>query len=145
MARRLVTCRADDDIETALQLMRDNYVRRLPVVDGEGKLVGLLSLDDLACACQKSLRGGKRQFINEVAEVVGAISQVRAHESADSRMKRGRASAPGEGQPLAVRRPKTTRESGGERRVRKLRLSLASCLQQVGSATCRYAFERSVD
>jgi CBS domain-containing protein len=34
-------------IESALSLMRDGAFRRLPVVDDEGKLVGLLSLDDV--------------------------------------------------------------------------------------------------
>ena len=37
----------DDDIHTALQTMRDSHVRRLPVIDAAGKLVGVLSIDDL--------------------------------------------------------------------------------------------------
>jgi CBS domain-containing protein len=34
-------------VDTALSMMRDGPFRRLPVVDHEGKLVGLLCLDDL--------------------------------------------------------------------------------------------------
>jgi CBS domain-containing protein len=34
-------------IESALKIMRDGPYRRVPVVDEEGKLVGLLSLDDI--------------------------------------------------------------------------------------------------
>jgi CBS domain-containing protein len=34
-------------VETALTIMRDGHFRRLPVVDHEGKLTGLLCLDDL--------------------------------------------------------------------------------------------------
>jgi CBS domain-containing protein len=34
-------------METALQLMRDGRFRRLPVVDHEGKLCGLICLDDV--------------------------------------------------------------------------------------------------
>jgi len=37
----------EDDIHTALNTMRAQQVRRLPVVDNEGALVGILSLDDI--------------------------------------------------------------------------------------------------
>ena len=37
----------ESSIESALSLMRTDEIRRLPVVDREGKLVGLLSLDDV--------------------------------------------------------------------------------------------------
>ena len=39
--------RDDASIESALALMRSGPFRRVPVVDEEGKLVGLLSLDDI--------------------------------------------------------------------------------------------------
>jgi CBS domain-containing protein len=42
----------NDPIEAAEKVMQANRVRRLPVVDGDGKLVGLLSLNDLARASQ---------------------------------------------------------------------------------------------
>jgi len=34
-------------LEWALAIMRDNAIRRLPVVDGEGRLVGMLALEDI--------------------------------------------------------------------------------------------------
>jgi len=37
----------DTSIETALACMRTGPYRRLPVVDNDGKLVGLVSLDDI--------------------------------------------------------------------------------------------------
>ncbi|MEW6127225.1 MAG: CBS domain-containing protein [Acidobacteriota bacterium] len=40
-------CKADDDIHTALKLMRKEKVRRLPVVNDEAKLAGILSLNDV--------------------------------------------------------------------------------------------------
>jgi CBS domain-containing protein len=40
-------CLPQDDIHTALNTMRAQQVRRLPVVDYEGALVGILSLDDV--------------------------------------------------------------------------------------------------
>jgi CBS domain-containing protein len=40
-------CFPQDDIHTALNTMRAQQVRRLPVVDHEGALAGILSLDDV--------------------------------------------------------------------------------------------------
>lgn len=41
------TLRADESIDQALFRMREKGVRRLPIVDGRGKLTGTVSLDDL--------------------------------------------------------------------------------------------------
>lgn len=48
MSTRVVMCRADEAISTAESLMRTQQVRRLPVVDKNGVIVGVLSLDDIA-------------------------------------------------------------------------------------------------
>lgn len=48
MSKRLFTCRIGDTIEQAEQTMSLHQVRRLPVVDARGQLVGLLALDDIA-------------------------------------------------------------------------------------------------
>jgi CBS domain-containing protein len=42
-----VTCREDTDIPTCLKQMRTHGVRRLPVVDKSGMLVGIITVDDL--------------------------------------------------------------------------------------------------
>jgi CBS domain-containing protein len=47
MCRELVLAREDDDLLDAIQLMRRKGVRRLPVVDKSGVLVGILTADDL--------------------------------------------------------------------------------------------------
>jgi CBS domain-containing protein len=48
----LYSCVAEDEIEKALQIMRTARVRRLPVINGEGKLEGLLALDDVTIFAQ---------------------------------------------------------------------------------------------
>ena len=44
---KLFTCKADDDIHTALNTMGENKVRRLPVVAADGRLQGMLSMNDV--------------------------------------------------------------------------------------------------
>ncbi|MEU2603525.1 CBS domain-containing protein [Streptomyces albus] len=43
----VVTCAPDAEIDEAVRLMRENAVRRLPVVDGD-ELVGTVTIGDLA-------------------------------------------------------------------------------------------------
>jgi CBS domain-containing protein len=47
MTTDLITARSDESIEAALQMMQRAGIRRLPVVDDGGDLVGILTLDDL--------------------------------------------------------------------------------------------------
>jgi CBS domain-containing protein len=48
MSRELACVSTSDSVHDALDRMRERRLRRLPVVDGEGRLVGMLSLADLA-------------------------------------------------------------------------------------------------
>jgi CBS domain-containing protein len=78
MARKPVCCRADDDLDSAARLMREHRTRRVPVVDRNGILVGLLTLDDLACEAARPLRGGTNDTLSEmVLEVLLAINRGR--------------------------------------------------------------------
>jgi len=43
-----VSVRPDDDASRAVVLMREHAIRRLPVVDEQGRVVGIVSLGDLA-------------------------------------------------------------------------------------------------
>lgn len=47
MSDDLVTAREHDSIEAALKKMEDHGVRRLPITDTDGALVGILTLDDV--------------------------------------------------------------------------------------------------
>lgn len=48
MSSTLFTCREDDPVEVAFQQMSQHQVRRLPVLDNDGELVGIVTLGDLA-------------------------------------------------------------------------------------------------
>jgi len=78
MARRIVCCSPKDDIDDAARVMAQNGVRRLPVVGDDGRLIGLLTLDDLACESQRNLRGSvNSQLGGVIAEVYGSICAAR--------------------------------------------------------------------
>ena len=50
LSAELVYCREDEDMEGVIQLMENRQIRRLPVIDEGKRLVGMLSLGDLAQA-----------------------------------------------------------------------------------------------
>jgi CBS domain-containing protein len=47
MTTKVVTCSSDDSLERVTELMRENQIRRLPVIDGEGQLTGIVALADI--------------------------------------------------------------------------------------------------
>mgnify|MGYP003576136867 CR=1 FL=1 len=69
MTTDLVTCPPDGDIEETLDLMEDNQVRRIPVVDASGRLVGIISQADIATRLDDS---------EKTAELVEDISKAAA-------------------------------------------------------------------
>ncbi len=48
MARQVHTCRVSDSLAQAERIMREARVRRLPVLDAQDSLAGMISLADLA-------------------------------------------------------------------------------------------------
>jgi len=75
MASEICTCHENDDLRTVHATMRDNQIRRLPVVDDERHLVGLVSLNDLAVEAfgSRSAAAARRQ--KDVAKTLGAVSE----------------------------------------------------------------------
>jgi len=48
MSKPIIYCRADDDLELAIRIMEKNKIRRLPVIDKDKRLVGILALGDIS-------------------------------------------------------------------------------------------------
>ncbi|WP_222918331.1 CBS domain-containing protein [Natrinema sp. SYSU A 869] len=55
MTENPVTVHEDDDPITISEAIRDNNVRRFPVVDDDGKLAGIATLDDLVATIGEEL------------------------------------------------------------------------------------------
>jgi CBS domain-containing protein len=56
MSRPAVTIRQDADFQKALALMQEKKLRRLPVVDDDGQLVGIVVERDLLVAAMRYLQ-----------------------------------------------------------------------------------------
>ncbi len=57
MTPQVIYCFDDEDIYAAARLMEDRAVRRLMVLDSGKRLVGLISVDDLAVVSQAAAAG----------------------------------------------------------------------------------------
>jgi CBS domain-containing protein len=57
MSGNVHACAEDEDIKSALLTMRREKVRRLPVINYEGKLAGILSLNDIVLRAEESRTG----------------------------------------------------------------------------------------
>ncbi|HAC01640.1 CBS domain-containing protein [Brevundimonas diminuta] len=57
LSRDALVVRADDDLKVALDLMSSRQIRRLPVVDKDGRLVGVVSLGDLSTRVKERYAG----------------------------------------------------------------------------------------
>jgi CBS domain-containing protein len=51
-------CREDDDVERAMEAMKDRQVRRMPIVDSGGRLTGIIAQADVATRVQKDSKTG---------------------------------------------------------------------------------------
>lgn len=59
MTRRLVTCRADDDLGKALDAMAEHQLRRIPVVDHDNRIVGIIAQADVATRVDEPEKTGE--------------------------------------------------------------------------------------
>lgn len=54
---RLITADADEDLEDTLETMRTHGIRRMPVLNEDGTLVGIFTVDDLLDLLAEQLSG----------------------------------------------------------------------------------------
>ena len=66
MTRQMVTCRAGDDLQIALDAMAEHQLRRIPIVDNDNRIVGIIAQADVATRVNQP---------GKTAEMVKEISQ----------------------------------------------------------------------
>lgn len=65
MTKGIVYCRTSETVEDAIHLMDQRKIRRLPVLDENKRLVGMLSLGDVAHSVGRDLSG---ELLSAVAD-----------------------------------------------------------------------------
>lgn len=80
MAREVERCRPEETPEEVLRRMGEAQVRRLPVCDAKGHLLGIVSLADLARAARARASGAPRK--TDVADALKGITAPRTAASA---------------------------------------------------------------
>lgn len=73
MSAEPATCCAEDDVAEALATMQARHVRRLPVVDADNAVVGVLSLTDIA---RRAAPRGELSY-ERVVTALGSLRQPR--------------------------------------------------------------------
>jgi CBS domain-containing protein len=74
MSKQVLACHEDEAIEAVEQLMRDNQIRRVPVIDSAARPVGLVSLNDLA----RLAAGARKSAVDRhIVETLAAVCQPR--------------------------------------------------------------------
>lgn len=88
-ATDVVTCRPEDTVDDVQRLMINHQVRRLPVVEEDGHLVGVLSLSDLAQHADfVTTAQGARATSHTLALVMEAVSRSRGLKPSKGRRTR---------------------------------------------------------
>jgi CBS domain-containing protein len=77
MSRDIRVCEVDDRPEDVELLMREQQIRRVPVTDADGELVGIVSLADLARAARGRAGSRKPGVVSErdVGHTLAAICE----------------------------------------------------------------------
>lgn len=82
MSRVVFSCREDDSVADAERLMKSHQVRRLPVIDHQGVLVGILSLNDIVLARTRTAAAKLTEhMLGDVTATMAAICQPRVDGS----------------------------------------------------------------
>ncbi len=74
MAKKVLTCLASDELEDAQRLMQNEQIRRLPVLDNEGSLMGIISMADVV---RESARSQYREHHDIAAsDVMNTLAKI---------------------------------------------------------------------
>jgi CBS domain-containing protein len=86
MSKQVYSCKPEDTLTAAEESMRAKQIRRLPVTDADGLLVGIVSLNDIAREAQHERSQAKREITtDEVGVTLAAVCSPRSHRAVAAR------------------------------------------------------------
>lgn len=77
MARTVITCEASDSLDEVMRSMAEYRVRRIPVVDGERHLLGMISIGDVVRAAHRAGSKGKKSYAGAILDTLATICEPR--------------------------------------------------------------------
>lgn len=83
---KVYSCKLDDDVKRALEIMQTESVRRLPVVDSEGKLQGVISINDVALAARRKEVSRAQGVTHE--DLVPTLQAICEHRRTEAKAER---------------------------------------------------------
>lgn len=78
MSKNVYACAPGDDIHAALKTMRKDRVRRLPAIDEEGRLRGIVSMNDVVLHAER-LNGHKTKNLS-YEDAVNTLKAICEHQ-----------------------------------------------------------------
>jgi CBS domain-containing protein len=75
MSRAVETCRPEDSVDKVLETMKRRRIRHLPVIDEQGRLVGVVSLTDVILRIEENGLSVAAPFRRQITDVLRAVSQ----------------------------------------------------------------------
>jgi CBS domain-containing protein len=69
MTRKLVTCHAEDDMQKALDAMSEHQLRRIPIVNNDNKILGIIAQADVATRVNQP--GKTAEMVKEISQPAG--------------------------------------------------------------------------
>lgn len=81
MSKDVVACHAEDLLPVAVEAMSRRQVRRLPVVDADQRLIGIVSLNDIAREASHARSGRRAIMAEEVLRALGAVGERKVPQS----------------------------------------------------------------
>ncbi|MBT8408363.1 MAG: CBS domain-containing protein [Alphaproteobacteria bacterium] len=65
MTDQIIYCTTSEELDDAIRLMENHQIRRLPVLNGKKRMVGMLSLGDVSHAASRELSGELVQAVSD--------------------------------------------------------------------------------
>ena len=75
MSKQVFSCSSEDDLASVERLMREKQVHRVPVIDAQGRLAGIISLNDIAreAAQESQMKKPREVSDGEIASTIASV------------------------------------------------------------------------